>query len=79
MHLTFIVTFTVLILVNFPNVNCLLKLDDAEKERLKDDFVKAINEELKKLSPGDQSISSERRKKRGFGESILGLASMYGK
>ena len=40
MHLTFIVTFTVLILVNFPNVNCLLKLDDDEKERLKDDFVK---------------------------------------
>uniref|UniRef100_A0A5K4F6T0 Uncharacterized protein n=1 Tax=Schistosoma mansoni TaxID=6183 RepID=A0A5K4F6T0_SCHMA len=64
MHLTFIVTFTVLILVNFPNVNCLLKLDDAEKERLKDDFVKEINEELKKLPPSEHSIFSEPRQKR---------------
>ncbi|CAH8434024.1 unnamed protein product [Schistosoma margrebowiei] len=76
MHLTFIVAFTVLILVNFSNVNGLSTLDNAVKDILLTDLAKEINEELKKLSQNDQSIPSELRKKRGLNDIILGLAAL---
>ncbi|CAH8432869.1 unnamed protein product [Schistosoma guineensis] len=76
MHLTFIATFTVLILVNFPNVNGFPTPDNAVKDMLLTDLAKEINEELKKLPHSDQSISGEVREKRDLADIFLGLAAL---